>query len=189
MTSLSGFVDLRSDTVTTPTPAMRRAMAQAEVGDDGYGEDPTVRALEEAYAQRVGKEAGLYVASGTMANQIALLVLSRPGDVVVAGRRQHVVRAARVVSERLRAPASHENAAGGINFLEHRGFVHGEMLWREAIHESDSVTAVSGQKDCTVFHECAARQIRLGQFIELPVDLFCHCTPERRRSGQSESFF
>ena len=91
MTSPSDFVDLRSDTVTRPTPAMRRAMAEAEVGDDGYGEDPTVRTLEEAYAQRVGKESGLYVPSGTMANQIALLVLSRPGDLVVAGRRQHVV--------------------------------------------------------------------------------------------------
>jgi threonine aldolase len=91
MTESSGLVDLRSDTVTTPTPAMRRAMAEADVGDDGYGEDPTVRALEEAFAQRVGKEAALYVPSGTMANQIALLVLSRPGDLVVAGRRQHVV--------------------------------------------------------------------------------------------------
>ena len=86
-----GFVDLRSDTVTRPTPAMRRAMAEAEVGDDGYGEDPTVRALEEAYAQRVGKEAAVYVPSGTMANQIALQALCRPGNLVVAGRRQHVV--------------------------------------------------------------------------------------------------
>lgn len=85
------LVDLRSDTVTRPTPEMRRAMAEAEVGDDGYGEDPTVNALEEAYAQLVGKEAGLYVPSGTMANQIALRVLGRPGTAVVAGARQHVV--------------------------------------------------------------------------------------------------
>jgi threonine aldolase len=84
-------VDLRSDTVTTPTAAMRRAMAAAEVGDDDYGEDPTVRALEEAFAQRVGKEAALFVASGVMANQIALRVLTTPGTAVVAGRRQHVV--------------------------------------------------------------------------------------------------
>lgn len=87
----SGVVDLRSDTVTRPTPEMRRAMAEAEVGDDGYGEDPTVRALEEAYAVRVGKEAGLFVPSGTMANQIALRLLCPPGAVMVAGARQHMV--------------------------------------------------------------------------------------------------
>ncbi|MGH9119574.1 MAG: threonine aldolase family protein [Acidimicrobiales bacterium] len=86
-----GLVDLRSDTVTRPTDVMRRAMAGAEVGDDGYGEDPTVRRLEEAFAARVGKEAAVYVPSGTMGNQIALRVLGRPGTAVVAGRRQHVV--------------------------------------------------------------------------------------------------
>jgi threonine aldolase len=84
-------VDLRSDTVTRPTDAMRRAMADAEVGDDDYGEDPTVRALEEAFAVRVGKPAALFVPSGVMANQIALRVLTRPGTAVVAGRHQHVV--------------------------------------------------------------------------------------------------
>jgi threonine aldolase len=84
-------VDLRSDTVTQPTAEMRQAMADAVVGDDVYREDPTVNALEAAFAQRVGKEAALYVPSGTMANQLALRVLTRPGDVVVAGRRQHLV--------------------------------------------------------------------------------------------------
>src|SRR5206468_5634475 len=84
-------VDLRSDTVTRPTDEMRRAMASAEVGDDVYGEDPTVNALEEAFAARVGKEAALFVPSGTMANQLALRLLTRPGTGVVAGRRQHVV--------------------------------------------------------------------------------------------------
>lgn len=87
----SGLVDLRSDTVTRPTAEMRRAMYDAEVGDDGSGEDPTVNALEEAYAARVGKEGALFVPSGTMANQIAIRVLTRRGDLVVAGRRQHVV--------------------------------------------------------------------------------------------------
>jgi threonine aldolase len=87
----SGLVDLRSDTVTRPTPEMRRAMAEAEVGDDLYGEDPTVNALEAAYAERVGKEAALYVPSGTMANQLALRVLAEAGTLVIAGRRQHVV--------------------------------------------------------------------------------------------------
>jgi threonine aldolase len=84
-------VDLRSDTVSRPTPEMRRAMAGAEVGDDGYGEDPTVRRLEEVFAARVGKEAAVYVPSGTMGNQLALRVLGRPGTAVIAGRRQHVV--------------------------------------------------------------------------------------------------
>jgi len=87
----SGLVDLRSDTVTQPTPEMRRAMADAEVGDDAYGEDPTVNALEEAYAARVGKPAAVFVPSGVMANQLAIRVLSRPGGLVIAGRRQHVV--------------------------------------------------------------------------------------------------
>jgi threonine aldolase len=85
-------VDLRSDTVTRPTAAMRRAMAEAEVGDDGYGEDPTVRALEARYAELTGKEAAVFVPSGTMANQIALCLLARPGTAVAAGRRAHVVR-------------------------------------------------------------------------------------------------
>src|ERR687885_502674 len=85
------LVDLRSDTVTRPTEEMRRAMAQAEVGDDVYGEDPTVNELEETYAARVGKPAALFVPSGTMANQLALRVLTRPATTVIAGRRQHVV--------------------------------------------------------------------------------------------------
>ena len=85
------LVDLRSDTVTRPTPEMRRAMAEAEVGDDQYGEDPTVNLLQETFAELTGKEAALFVPSGTMANQIALRVLARPGDAVVAGARQHLV--------------------------------------------------------------------------------------------------
>jgi threonine aldolase len=84
-------VDLRSDTVTRPTPAMRRAMAEAEVGDDGYGEDPTVARLEARVAELTGKEAALFVPSGTMANQIALCLLAAPGTAVVAGRRCHIV--------------------------------------------------------------------------------------------------
>ncbi len=85
------LVDLRSDTVTQPTPAMRRAMADAIVGDDDYGEDPTVRALEEAFAERVGKPAALFVPSGTMANQIAVRLLATSGTAVVAGARHHLV--------------------------------------------------------------------------------------------------
>ena len=85
-------VDLRSDTVTTPTPEMRRAMADAEVGDDAYREDPTVRRLESLAAGLLGTEAALYVPSGTMANQLALRLLGRPGTEVLCGARAHVYR-------------------------------------------------------------------------------------------------
>ena len=84
-------VDLRSDTVTQPTQAMRDAMAAAVVGDDGYGEDPTIRALEDRFAALVGKEAAIFVPSGVMGNQIAVRILTEPGDLIVAGRNQHVV--------------------------------------------------------------------------------------------------
>lgn len=83
-------VDLRSDTVTRPTAAMRAAMAAAEVGDDVYREDPTARALEERAADVLGKEAALFVPSGTMANQIAMMLHCRPGDEVVAPTGAHV---------------------------------------------------------------------------------------------------
>jgi threonine aldolase len=78
-----GIADFRSDTVTRPTPEMRRAMAEADVGDDVYGEDPTVRALESESAQVVGKEAAVYVPSGTMGNQLALMAQTKPGDDVL----------------------------------------------------------------------------------------------------------
>lgn len=81
--------DFRSDTVTKPDPDMRRAMAEAEVGDDVYGEDPTVARLQELVAARLGKEAAIFVPSGTMANQIALLCHTRPGDEVICGRGAH----------------------------------------------------------------------------------------------------
>jgi threonine aldolase len=86
------IVDLRSDTVTTPTPEMRRAMADAEVGDDAYGEDPTVNRLESLAAALLGMEAALFVPSGTMANQLALAVLAGPGTEVACGSRAHVLR-------------------------------------------------------------------------------------------------
>ncbi|HVW27896.1 MAG TPA: GntG family PLP-dependent aldolase [Polyangiaceae bacterium] len=81
--------DLRSDTVTRPTAAMREAMARAEVGDDVYGEDPTVRRLEERTAELLGMEAALFVPSGTMANQIALMLHTRRGDEVIGGEGTH----------------------------------------------------------------------------------------------------
>jgi threonine aldolase len=86
-------IDLRSDTVTKPDDGMRRAMAVAEVGDDVFGEDPTVNRLQDKAAELLGREAALFVPSGTMANQICLRLLTRPGDEVVCDRMAHVCRA------------------------------------------------------------------------------------------------
>jgi threonine aldolase len=86
----SEIVDLRSDTVTKPTPAMRRALANAEVGDDVYGEDPTVARLEERAAALVGHEASLFVPTGTMGNQIAVNIHTRPGTDVLLESGSHV---------------------------------------------------------------------------------------------------
>jgi len=85
------MIDLRSDTVTRPTSAMRAAMANAEVGDDVFGDDPTVRALEAEIARITGKEAALFVPSGTMGNQLAIATQTRPGDDVIAGEGAHLV--------------------------------------------------------------------------------------------------
>jgi threonine aldolase len=85
------MIDLRSDTVTKPSPAMRQAMAEAPVGDDVFGEDPTVNLLQERVAAMLGKEAALFVASGTMANQAALLAYTRPGDEIIVERGSHIL--------------------------------------------------------------------------------------------------
>ena len=87
---MTSHVELRSDTFTTPTPEMRRAMADADVGDDEYGEDPTVNRLQSLVAGLLGTEASLYVPSGTMANQLAIRVLSSPGTEVLCPARSHV---------------------------------------------------------------------------------------------------
>ncbi|HLT18520.1 MAG TPA: low-specificity L-threonine aldolase [Thermomicrobiales bacterium] len=84
------MIDLRSDTVTKPTPAMRAAMAEADVGDDQYGEDPTVLELEELAAQMLGKEAALFVPSGTMGNLAALLTHCGRGDEIIMGDESHI---------------------------------------------------------------------------------------------------
>ncbi len=94
-------VDLRSDTVTRPSPGMRAAMAAAEVGDDQFGEDPTVNLLQDRVAAMLGKEAALWVPTGTMANQVALRVFTHPGDDVVVARESHAMW--------------HETGAGGAN--------------------------------------------------------------------------
>ena len=86
-------VDLRSDTVTRPTPAMRRAMAEAEVGDDVYGEDPTVGRLERRVAELLGHEAGLFTGSGSLANQLGIRLLVEPGRELLCDQTAHVARA------------------------------------------------------------------------------------------------
>jgi threonine aldolase len=88
-----GYVDLRSDTVTRPTPEMRRAMAEAEVGDDVFREDPTVRLLEEETARVLGKEAALFVPTGSMGNEIAISIQTRRGDAILLDRFSHVAYA------------------------------------------------------------------------------------------------
>ena len=85
-------IDLRSDTVTKPTPAMRRAMAEAELGDDVFGDDPTVIALERRAAELLGKEAGLFVASGSMGNLVSQLAHLGRGQETIAGREHHMTR-------------------------------------------------------------------------------------------------
>ena len=87
---MSKIIDIRSDTVTQPTPEMRRVMAEAPVGDDVYGDDPTVNRLEALAAEKSGKEAALFVPSGTMGNQLAIMTHTKRGDDVICGRNAHV---------------------------------------------------------------------------------------------------
>ena len=82
-------VDLRSDTVTHPTPEMRQAMFEAEIGDDVYGEDPSVNRLEAMAAERLGKEAAVFVASGTMGNLVSVLAHAGRGDEIILGDKAH----------------------------------------------------------------------------------------------------
>jgi threonine aldolase len=132
------MIDLRSDTVTSPTDEMREAMSSALVGDDGYGEDPTVRELEERFARRVGKESAIFVPSGTMANQIAIRVLTKPGDVVVAGARQHVV----IYEE---GAAARNSSLQFRTLNDHRGTLSLEDIQRSletANHHQQEISAV-----------------------------------------------
>jgi len=86
-------IDLRSDTVTKPSDAMRAAMASAEVGDDVYGDDPTVNSLEERVAAMFGQEAGIFCPTGSLANQLAIRTLVKPGEELLVETRSHIVRA------------------------------------------------------------------------------------------------
>jgi threonine aldolase len=117
-------IDLRSDTVTRPGPDMRRAMAGAEVGDDQYGEDPSVNRLQEETAALLGTEAALFFPSGTMTNQVALRTLTRPGDDVLVPIQSHIVL--------------HETGGGGAN-----AGVQFSEIGTEGIFDADDVAAAA----------------------------------------------
>jgi threonine aldolase len=110
---MKNYIDLRSDTVTLPTPAMREAMAKASLGDDVYGEDPSINTLEEFAAAKVGQEAGLFVPSGTMGNLVAMLTHCQRGDEIILGKRAHTFL----------------YEGGGISTL---GSVHSAQVWEQA---------------------------------------------------------
>jgi threonine aldolase len=126
MIGKSEIIDLRSDTVTRPTPAMRRAMANAEVGDDVYLEDPTVNRLQERAAELLEKEAALFVPSGTMGNQICVRLHTRPGTEVVLEERSHIFNyemgASALLSGVTLRPARGED--GILNWSAVRGAIH-----------------------------------------------------------------
>ena len=130
------MIDLRSDTVTKPTGAMRKAMASAEVGDDVYGEDPTVNRLQEMAAAMFGKKAALYVPSGTMGNQIAIRLHTQPGQEVIVESKAHIVR-------------YEQGAAGALAGVQlhwvvgNRGLITAEQV-ETAIRPTDSYTIQTG---------------------------------------------
>lgn len=124
-------IDLRSDTVSQPTEAMRKAMASAEVGDDVFGDDPTVNRLEAMAAERVGKEAALFVPSGTMANLIAVMTHTRPGDEILLGDECHVFNYEVAGSARLcgvQAHALHNLPDGGLDPVELERAIRGPNI-------------------------------------------------------------
>ncbi len=180
-------VDLRSDTVTKPTAAMRRAMAAAEVGDDVFGEDPTVNALEERAAEVAGKEAALFVPSGTMGNQIAIAVHTSPGDEIVCEEHSHVVLyemgmlarfsgcVARAVATedglltwgrirpRVRAASDHFRGTGLIEIENTHNYAGGRVYPLESLDEIASHARAAGlpvhMDGARVFHAAAALDV------------------------------
>ncbi|HYG09402.1 MAG TPA: GntG family PLP-dependent aldolase [Pyrinomonadaceae bacterium] len=122
------MIDLRSDTVTKPTPAMRRAMSEAEVGDDVYGEDPTVNRLQERAAEVFDKDAALFVPTGSMGNQIALKLHTRPGAEVVIEERGHIynyeMAAMAAVSGTLARPVKSSDGSGILHWDDIKAAIH-----------------------------------------------------------------
>jgi threonine aldolase len=122
------MIDLRSDTVTKPTPAMRRAMAEAEVGDDVYGEDPTVNLLQERAAEIFGKEAALFCPTGSMGNQIAVKLHTEPGDEIIIEERGHIFNyemgAPAVLANVMIRPVKSSNENGMLTWEEIESALH-----------------------------------------------------------------
>ena len=170
-------VDLRSDTLTRPTPTMRRAMANAEVGDDVYGEDPTVKRLEATVAERLGKEAALFVPSGTMSNQLALIVHTRPGDEAIVERGAHVV--------------NYESGAGAVLSGVQFQMLDGERGHLRADQIAGAVRAGYYWEPASRVVWCENTANRAGGTIQLPREaeavarearrfgLSRHCLPQR----------
>ena len=122
------MIDLRSDTVTKPTPAMRKAMAEAEVGDDVYSEDPTVIRLQEKSAEMFGKEAAIFMPTGSMGNQVAVKLHTSPGDEIIIEERGHIFNyemgTPSVVSSVLIRPIKSENPNGILKWSDIEPAVH-----------------------------------------------------------------
>ena len=127
------MIDLRSDTVTKPTPAMRRAMADADVGDDVYGEDPTVNRLQERAAELFDKEAAIFVPTGSMGNQIAVKLHTRPGTEVVIEERGHIynyeMAAMSAVSGPLARPVKSRDGSGILSWEEIETGLHANAAY------------------------------------------------------------
>ena len=151
-------VDLRSDTVTKPTPEMRRAMAEAEVGDDVYGEDPTVNRLEQRAAEIFGREAALYVPSGSMGNVVAMRVHTRPGQEIICEEKAHIY--------------NYEMAAMGAlaNCLARPVRTpDGILRWslvRDAIRPKQGFRAPTGLVECENTHNMAGGQVLPPELAE-----------------------
>ena len=135
------IIDLRSDTVTRPSPAMRRAIADAVVGDDVYHEDPTVNRLEQKIAETLGKEAAVFVPSGTMSNQIAIRTHCQPGDELLCEASGHIYLYEQGAPAQLSGVVCHvlpgdfglldlEDFEGTINRKTSTWFAHGSFAWR-----------------------------------------------------------
>ncbi|MEQ1763299.1 MAG: GntG family PLP-dependent aldolase [Pyrinomonadaceae bacterium] len=193
------MIDLRSDTVTKPTDAMRAAMAAAEVGDDVYGEDPTVNSLEERAAEIVDREAALFAPSGCMANQIAVKVHTRPGDEVIIEDRSHIylneMASTAVISGVLIRPVRSEDRSGHLKWseiepvlnLEHD--YHGartDLICLENSHNMAGGTVMSADQFGDVcdrahavgvpVHLDGARIFNAAVALDIPVaDLTRHC--------------
>src|SRR5438445_79296 len=149
------LVELRSDTFTKPTPEMRRAMADAEVGDDVWGEDPTANALQEQCAALFGKEAGLFVPSGSMGNEAAIKALTNPGEEIIVEASSHIIEAevgapatiSQVLVRALHGPRGVfdlEELSGAIK-LPSRFFTHTSVVCIENTHQASGGGARLGR--------------------------------------------